>query len=142
MKQPSKPKLLLICKNFFVQANNLALLGDDFSVMKAVFFMDYAIEQMLNILIMDFGSDEDFKNHEIKWNTLWQKVTKAIKDETSIKMNRIPNYKQLKELRDIRNGLQHNGTIPRADQVSRLVNPAKEILSECFSKCYGFDLDN
>jgi hypothetical protein len=48
---PSNVKPLQIVVQSVKEARRLVALGDDFSYMRAVFALDFAVEQMLNILI-------------------------------------------------------------------------------------------
>lgn len=146
MKSLSHPKLLLSIKQFFNESNRLTLLGDEFSSMKAILYMDFAIEQMLNVIIIDFNTDPkiDLKygRDEVNWSSLWQNATQSIKDEPTITMKYIPRYKDLKTLHEVRNLIQHRGHIPSASDVSRCLGAAKEMISTCFYKCYGFNFQD
>jgi hypothetical protein len=52
------------------EARRLVALGDDFSYMRAVFALDFAVEQMLNILIDNFAPDATFDRDDVPWKTL------------------------------------------------------------------------
>jgi hypothetical protein len=52
------------------EARRLVALGDDFSYMRAVFALDFAVEQMLNILIDNFVPDATFDRDDVPWKTL------------------------------------------------------------------------
>lgn len=135
------PKQLLICKNFFSEAQRLAVLGDDFSKMKAVLFLDFSVEILLNALVNDFANDSQVENENLNprqdmvWSTLWRNATQAVKN----KIRRIPNHRQLKLLREIRNLVQHAGMVPDSSDVSDSLNAVHDTLSKCFSVCYGLD---
>ena len=136
-KQPSNPRLLLISKQFFNEGNRLALLGDDFSAMKAVLFMDFCVEQMLNVLIDDFSSHESFTREDLKWPELWQGATTALRKAGV--MEKIPYHKELKKLHKIRNLVQHQGVTPNMVDVSRFKGPVESMVTKCFEQCYGLN---
>ena len=146
MENPLKnPKLLLIVKQFCDEADQLSLLGDEFSSMKAIVCADFAVEQMLNVITLDYTSDSnDSKNgrDSVKWHTLWQDATTSISDAKINGFNCIPHFKDLKTLHEVRNLVQHRGHIPSASDVSRYVASAKKMISECFEKCYGFNFND
>ncbi|MCX5816343.1 MAG: hypothetical protein NTX75_08915 [Proteobacteria bacterium] len=146
MRNPSNPKLLLIVKQFCEEANHLSLLGDDFSSMKAVLYMDFAVEQMLNVITLDYSSsseiDSKMGRDNVNWNILWQNAVTSIKNEETIDLKNIPYFKDLKSLHEIRNLVQHRGHIPSANDVSRYLASAKRMVSECFEKCYGFNVND
>jgi len=137
MQTPSNPKLLLICKNFFLDGKRLAALGDNFSVMKSVLFLDYSVEILLNMLINDFAPDVEFARDDVNWTTLWRTATEAVRANNC--MTRIPNYRQLRTLHELRNLVQHKGITPSSTDVSRFPHPVEESISKCFQDCYGLD---
>jgi hypothetical protein len=140
---PSNPKLLLIIKQFCNEANRLSLLGDEYSSMKAILYIDFAVEQMLNVIILDYNTSTEIDSKrgrdEITWQILWQNATASIKHA---KLKALSHYKDLKSLHEIRNLVQHRGQIPSASDVTRYVASATRWISECFEKCYGFNFDN
>lgn len=135
--KPSNPKLLIVCKNFFIDAKRLVSVGDDLSMMKAVMFLDFAIETLLNVLINDFDSVAESTRDDIKWTTLWQNASNSVKKQKL--MAAIPNYKELKTLHEIRNFLQHKGICPKSSDVFRFIEPTQETLSECIKNCYDLN---
>ena len=46
MQQTNHARLLYLVKQFYLEAINLAAVGDDLSAMKAVLFLDLSIEQV------------------------------------------------------------------------------------------------
>lgn len=87
--RPTNPRLLLIAKQFFTEGKALAAYGDDLAAMKAVLFLDLAVELMLNILITDFDPGDDPVRDDMKWSQLWQQATRAVKDSNVIQVSRI-----------------------------------------------------
>src|SRR5215470_8059333 len=109
--EPKNPRQLLVTKQLFTEGKVLALHGDDFSALKAVLLLDLSVELMLNILITDFGSGRDSARDDMKWSQLWQQATCAVKDANII-IERIPFYKDLRDLHNMRNLAQHSGRAP------------------------------
>jgi hypothetical protein len=136
-KVPSNMRLLLIVVQSVNEARRLVSLGDDLSYMRAVFSLDFAVEQMLNILIDNFAPNTTFDRDDVSWKHLWQAATTAVKDANVI-TDRIPHYRQLKKLHDIRNLSQHQGCTPHSSDVAQLVDPVVRMISTCFEQ--GFDL--
>lgn len=134
-------RLLQIVVQSINEARQLVALGDDFSYMRAVFSLDFAVELMLNILIDNFAPNTTFDRDDVSWKTLWQTATQAVKDANVIN-DRIPNHKQLKKLHDIRNLSQHQGCTPHGSDVTQLVAPVTHMISTCFDKGFGLSFEN
>ncbi len=137
MQRPSNTKLLLICKNFFIDGYRLAVRGDNFSIMKSVLFLDFSVEILLNILISDFAADGEFIREDVNWKKLWQTATEAVREKNL--MTRIPNHRQLKTLHELRNLVQHRGVTPNSTDVARFAGAVKESIAKCLVECYGLD---
>lgn len=137
--QPTNPRLLLIVKQFFTEGKTLAAYGDNLAGMKAILFLDLAIEQMLNIMIADFGSGDNPVRDNIKWPQLWEQAVCAVKDANV--MSGIPHYKELKTLREVRNLVQHRGVIPNPADVSRFILSVEAMLTACFHEPYRLSFE-
>jgi hypothetical protein len=138
---PSNMRLLLIVVESVNEARRLVTLGDDFSYMRAVFALDFAVEQMLNVLIDNFAPDTTFGRDNIAWETLWQTATTAVGDANVI-TDRIPHHRQLKKLHEIRNLSQHHGCTPHGSDVAQLVDPVVRMISVCFERCFDLSFEN
>jgi hypothetical protein len=134
-QQTNHARLLYLVKQFYLEAINLAAVGDDLSAMKAVLFLDLSIEQMLYVLIADFGSQGPNGPDEPTWKQLWQQALKAVKDQSA--MARFPHYPELRTLHSIRNQAQHQGVAPNPTELSRFIRAAFDMLSTCFQEAYG-----
>jgi hypothetical protein len=141
---PSKnPRNLLIAKQFFIQGKSLAAYGDNFSAMKSVLFLDLAVETMLNVLIQDFGSDDDAVQEnenardDMKWRHLWRKALGTVKNANV--MQTIPHYKDLQCVHEMRNLTQHCGVVQNPVEVSRRIPSVERMLTTCFDKPYGLN---
>ena len=114
--------------------------------MKAILYIDFAVEQMLQVITLDYNTSSDIDSKmgrdTINWNNLWQNATASLKNEETIGLKTIPNFKDLKSLHEVRNLVQHRGHIPSASDVFRYVASAKKMISECFEKCYGFNFNH
>jgi hypothetical protein len=140
-KTPSNVRLLQIVTQSVKEARRLIALGDDFSYMRAVFALDFAVEQMLNVLIDNFATETNFGRDDVNWQTLWQTATTAVKDANVIH-DRIPHYRELKKLHDIRNLAQHGGCTPHSSDITQLVEPVVRMISTCFDKGFGLSFEN
>lgn len=130
----SNPRLLVVCRSLFVEARRLSQLANDLAITKATIFLDLAVEQLLNLLIYDFDRESELAREDVSWNKLWDLASKAVKNSNL--MSRLPNRRQLKTLRELRNLLQHRGTTPHATNISQAVSHVKQFLTDCFFECY------
>ena len=136
MQQTNHARLLYLVKQFYLEAINLAAVGDDWSAMKAVLFLDLSIEQMLYVLIADFGLQGPNGPDEPTWKQLWQQALKAVKDQSA--MTKFPHYPELRTLHGLRNQAQHQGVAPNPTELGRFRRAALSMLSTCFQEAYGF----
>jgi hypothetical protein len=138
-QQTNYARLLFLVKQFYQEATNLASVGDDLSAMKAVLFLDLSVEQMLYVLIADFGSQGPGELDEPTWAQLWQAALKAVKERSA--MTRLPHYRELKTLHGMRNQAQHQGVTPKPTELSRFIRAASDMLSTCFQEAYGLSFN-
>jgi hypothetical protein len=133
---PTNPRLLLLTKQFFIEAERAAGLGDSFSAMKAVLFLDLAVEQMLNLLLIDLGTGEESqKADDLKWRQLWHEA-QSVAEKAGIH-GPIPHFKELGRLRRVRNLVQHHAITPDPIDATRFVSSTNNMLSYCFDRVYG-----
>jgi hypothetical protein len=135
-------RLLQIVVQSVKEARRLVALGDDFSYMRAVFALDFAVEQMLNVLIDNFATDTNFGRDDVNWQMLWQTATTAVKKDANVINDRIPHYRELKKLHDVRNLAQHGGCTPHSSDVTQFVVPVVNMISICFDKGFGLSFEN
>jgi len=135
MQQTNYARLLFLVKQFYQEATNLTSVGDNLSAMKAVLFLDLSVEQMLYVLIADFGSQDHGEKDELNWAQLWQAALKAVKERSA--MTRLPHFRELKTLHGLRNQVQHQGVAPNPTELSRFIRAASDMLSTCFQEAYG-----
>jgi hypothetical protein len=135
------PHQLILVRQLYEDAFNLAAREDDLSLTKALILLDLSVEQMLNQLLRDFDRDFapnfDSGRRDVGWRQLWQLAQPVMKDMGS----RLVNYRELSSLHEIRNLAQHNGSIPAQGEVKRYIQPVSEMMRTVFRDAYNQDFD-
>jgi hypothetical protein len=134
MANPSNPQQLLIVKDFFGEAQTLALREDTFSTSKAILFLDLAVEQMMRAIIATLDPSKQYKR-DPNWHELWTDASAVLQT----KGFQLHNHFPLKALHGHRNMVQHVGASYHYSQARNHVAPVQDMLSHAFRDVYGLD---
>lgn len=134
MANPANPQQLLIVKDFFGEAQTLALREDTFSTSKAILFLDLAVEQMMRAIIATLDPSRQYKK-DPHWQELWTDASAVLQ----INGFELHNHFPLKALHGHRNMVQHGGASYHYSQARNHVAPAQDMLSQAFRDVYGLD---
>ena len=138
---PTNPRLLLLVKQVFLEGRRAATLGDQLSAMRATLLLDLAVEQALNLLLIDLPDDEAHpgRRDDVSWPELWQRASALSKRSGTL--SRLPHHKQLHRLHEVRNLVQHQALIPEPSQVADYIAPVDGFLDAIFRSLYGVAFD-
>lgn len=131
MAIPSNPQQLLLVKDLFDEAQELALREDTFSTSKAILFLDLAVEQMMRAIITSLSPSKHYKK-DPTWHELWTDSSTAMQTAGYTLRNEFP----LRNLHQDRNRVQHAGATYHFSQARIHVAPVEDMVTHAFHDVY------
>lgn len=126
-------------RQLFDEASQAAPRADDISRLRAILFLDLAVETLLNVLIeeAELDSSDDLRP-DIAWKTLAQRGQEAARKLRT----EIPNLRRLGRMHEVRNLAQHNSTVPSVEDVARYLTPVRVACERVFKEAFGCSFAN
>jgi hypothetical protein len=152
MPTPRNFEQLLIVKQLYQDSDLLINKGDIFSLSKAVIFLDLSIELTLKTILLNLNPNflsQLFQQPQIKvtqkqhvdisWHIAW---TQASKELQAINKSSLSEEAESRNLRNSRNGIQHNGQTPATQDVKRYLASTTRMLKDAFHSAFDLDFEN
>jgi hypothetical protein len=143
---------LLIVKQLYEDAVLLTDRGDVFSLSKAVLFLDLSIETTLKAILINLNPNyltQFFQQKQLKtsqkqgfdvsWHVAWEQASNELE-----KKNRpaLSEESESRNLRSLRNGIQHNGQTPTIQDTKRYLISTQKMLRDAFLSAFDLDFEN
>ncbi|MFB3907058.1 MAG: hypothetical protein ACE15D_01515 [Candidatus Eisenbacteria bacterium] len=133
---PTNPRLLLLTHGFFTEGKKAAGVGEPSAAMRGVLFLDLAVEQALNLYVIDIPHESQVAlPDDRKRSSLWTEASKLAKQ---VGLAGLPHYQELDRLHRVRNLVQHHAHVPDPTEALRFVSPVETFMATTFDKVYGF----
>lgn len=132
---------LILVKQLFQDARDLAERGDRLSLTKAIILLDLSIEQSLKSILLNLNPNFIIPRgrNDITWKELWQNASSAVQNAKGVPLSEQNESSRLHELRNL---VQHHGTEPPASEVRRYVVSTNQMLTDTFKDAFDLAFDN
>jgi hypothetical protein len=129
---------LILIKQLYHDAHDLAERGDRLSLTKSIILLDLSIEQMLKNILLNL--DPSFiaprGRNDITYRELWDNASRAVQDAKGVTLSERNESTRLHEFRNL---VQHNGTVPTQVEVRRYSVATERMLRAAFNGAYDLD---
>jgi hypothetical protein len=138
MPTPRNFEQLLIVKQLYQDANLLIGKGDIFSLSKAIIFLDLSIELALKTILLNLDPSFIPNKPNFNWHQAWKGASDAVEKMCG---TYLPEEVESTNLRNLRNGIQHNGQIPHIQDCKRYDISTNNFLKSSFKLAFNLDFD-
>ena len=132
---------LILVKHLYQDARDTAEQSSRLAQTKAIILLDLSIEQTLKNILLNLNPNYIIQKgrNDIQWRELWREASKAVQDIKGVALSEQMESTRLHELRNL---VQHNGTVPPTPEVQRYVVSTKQMLTDAFRDAFDLDFDN
>lgn len=129
---------LILVKQLYEDARELAERRDRLALTKAIILLDLSIEQLLKSILLNHNPSFFIPRgkSDINWKELWQNASDAVRKEKGVALSEQSESSSLHQLRNL---VQHHGTEPPTSDVKRYIASTARMMANSFRD--AFDLD-
>ena len=105
----------------------------------AILHFDNSMEMILNIILEYFGAPA---KQERKFYEIINAANEVIKEKMNIDGNKLLNSREITNLHNVRNAIQHHGLIPDENEVRRYCILTQKVVDNVTSKLFGLEYED
>lgn len=156
-----KNKQLIHIKLLFLRAENIAKKTDDISLIMLAQLLDYTVETFLKTVISIFPTPQQYLppqngyhdkiskleseryNPRLTFPRAWDEVTGILRDpQNNLSIADLPLRRDIDRLHEIRNDVQHKGTLPHPKDMQKFIPLVESFLIDVYQHIFNLDFEN